>query len=245
MSSAPVPCSTQVAGASTLGAASLEGDVLVWRPAADGVKGERSVPLSLITGHQRNKPGAARASLRLVLGEPKPGAKPTALVLQFAAEGDRDALSDAVKARLAASGGSRATRLLDPATGPSAAERAARAALLQSNPELAALHGRLVRGSPHASASAADPSDPSDPSSSAAVTDEEFWSARTHLFRDAVAKAGATQRPGLANALDADVKGARDGRGDVVTATLSNEKMHRIFSERRRCAPRFSNVPKR
>ena len=111
MSSAPVPCSTQVAGASTLGAASLEGDVLVWRPAADGVKGERSVPLSLITGHQRNKPGAARASLRLVLGEPKPGAKPTALVLQFAAEGDRDALSDAVKARLAASGGSRATRL--------------------------------------------------------------------------------------------------------------------------------------
>ena len=163
MSSAPVPCSTQVAGASTPGAASLEGDVLVWRPAADGVKGERSVPLSLITGHQRNKPGAARASLRLVLGEPKPGAKPTALVLQFAAEGDRDALSDAVKARLAASGGSRATRLLDPATGPSAAERAARAALLQSNPELAALHGRLVRGSPHASASAADPSTPRTP----------------------------------------------------------------------------------
>ena len=246
MSSAPVPCSTQVAGASTPGAASLEGDVLVWRPAADGVKGERSVPLSLITGHQRNKPGAARASLRLVLGEPKPGAKPTALVLQFAAEGDRDALSDAVKARLAASGGSRATRLLDPATGPSAAERAARAALLQSNPELAALHGRLVRGSPHASASAADPADPSDPSSSAAVTDEEFWSARTHLFRDAVAKAGATQRPGLANALDADVKGARDGRGDVVTATLSNEKMHRIFSERPAVRAAFlENVPKK
>ena len=134
----------------------------------------------------------------------------------------------------------RATRLLDPATGPSAAERAARAALLQSNPELAALHGRLVRGSPHASASAADPSDPSDPSSSAAVTDEEFWSARTHLFRDAVAKAGATQRPGLANALDADVKGARDGRGDVVTATLSNEKMHRIFSEQAGGARRVS-----
>ena len=247
MSSAPVPCSTQVAGASTPGAASLEGDVLVWRPAADGVKGERSVPLSLITGHQRNKPGAARASLRLVLGEPKPGAKPTALVLQFAAEGDRDALSDAVKARLAASGGSRATRLLDPATGPSAAERAARAALLQSNPELAALHGRLVRGSPHASASAsASAADPSDPSSSAAVTDEEFWSARTHLFRDAVAKAGATQRPGLANALDADVKGARDGRGDVVTATLSNEKMHRIFSERPAVRAAFlENVPKK
>ena len=67
------------------------------------------------------------------------------------------------------------------------------------------------------------------------MTDEEFWSAsRTHLFRRTPrAKAGATQRPGLANALDADVKGARDGwRGDVVTATLSNEKMHRIFGER-------------
>ena len=247
MSSAPVPCSTQVAGASTPGAASLEGDVLVWRPAADGVKGERSVPLSLITGHQRNKPGAARASLRLVLGEPKPGAKPTALVLQFAAEGDRDALSDAIKARLAASAGSRPSRpppgaTSDPAPGPSAAERAARAALLQSNPELAALHGRLVRGSPHAAMTTADPSDPS--ASSAAVTDEEFWSARTHLFRDAVAKAGATQRPGLANALDADVKGARDGRGDVVTATLSNEKMHRIFSERPSVRRAFlENVP--
>ena len=247
MSSAPVPCSTQVAGASTPGAASLEGDVLVWRPAADGVKGERSVPLSLITGHQRNKPGAARASLRLVLGAPKPGAKPTALVLQFAAEGDRDALSDAIKARLAASAGSRPARpppgaTPDPAPGPSAAERAARAALLQSNPDLAALHGRLVRGSPHAATTTAAPSDPS--ASSAAVTDEEFWSARTHLFRDAVAKAGATQRPGLANALDADVKGARDGRGDVVTATLSNEKMHRIFSERPAVRRAFlENVP--
>ena len=77
------------------------------------------------------------------------------------------------------------------------------------------------------------------------MTDEGL-DARTHLFRDAVAKAGATQRPGLANARDADVKGARDGRGDVVTATLSNEKMHRIFSERPAVRAAFlENVPKK
>ena len=148
MSSAPVPCSTQVAGASTLGAASLEGDVLVWRPAADGVNGTDGVPRRSSPGTSGAKPGAARASLRLVLGEPKPGAKPTALVLQFAAEGDRDALSDAVKARAS-------PRPADPATRTGSRHRTlrggtrARAALLQSNPELAALHGQLlVRGPP-------------------------------------------------------------------------------------------------
>ena len=38
---------------------------------------------TLALGHQRNKPGAAKASLRLVLGggtSAKPGAKPPAMV---------------------------------------------------------------------------------------------------------------------------------------------------------------------
>ena len=81
-----------------------------------------------------------------------------------------------------------------------------------------------------------------------------FWGARGHLFADAVLKTGATQMTGISNALDADIKGARSGGsttgpqargGDVVTATLSNEKMHRIFAERPAVRAAFlENVPR-
>ena len=72
------------------------------------------------------------------------------------------------------------------------------------------------------------------------------------LFADAVFKTGATQMTGISNALDADIKGARSGGptgtlggGDVVTATLSNEKMHRIFAERPAVRAAFlENVPR-
>ena len=75
-SSPEVPCSVSVAGSVTLGAARVAGSTLVWRPAAAGVEGERVVDLARVTGHQRNKPGSKRASLRLVLAPAKPGAKP-------------------------------------------------------------------------------------------------------------------------------------------------------------------------
>ena len=83
----------------TLGAAHVEGSTLVWRPAADGVQGARVVDLRRVTGHQRNKPGSKRASLRLVLApaSSETGAKPEAFVMQFGNEPDRDALSDRVK----------------------------------------------------------------------------------------------------------------------------------------------------
>lgn len=236
-----------VAGSMTLGAARVTGSTLVWRPAAAGVEGERVVDLARVTGHQRNKPGSKRASLRLVLAPgPAPGAKPDAFVMQFPNEPDRDALSDAIKAATATGGPSSKTSIQKnekntlPKT--SAAELAARDALLASNPELAAAHGRLVRGSRFAK---------DDESSLAAVDEDEFWSARVDLFTDAVLKKGATQKTGISNVLDADIKGARSGAGnsqrggDVVTATLSNEKMHRIFAERPAVRAAFlENVPK-
>ena len=247
-SSPEVPCSVSVAGSMTLGAAKVVGSTLVWRPAADGVEGERVVDLTRVTGHQRNKPGSKRASLRLVLAPASSSTpKPETFVMQFGNEPDRDALSERVKA-VAATGdkqrlsaqkhGRNAESAQTDSKHPSPAELAARSALLASNPELAAAHGRLVRGSRFAAADApgADLLD--------VVTDDEFWSARRHLFADAVLKAGATQMTGISNALDADIKGARSG-GDVVTATLSNEKMHRIFAERPAVRAAFlENVPR-
>ena len=244
-----------VAGSMTLGAAHVEGSTLVWRPAADGVQGARVVDLRRVTGHQRNKPGSKRASLRLVLGagaSGRPDQKPEAFVLQFGKEPDRDALSERVKAAAAtgtpSSDASAKAKQKKSCTGPSPAELAARAALLASNPDLAAAHGRLVLGSRFAAA------DASADASLAAVDEEAFWGARGHLFADAVLKTGATQMTGISNALDADIKGARSGGsttgpqargGDVVTATLSNEKMHRIFAERPAVRAAFlENVPR-
>jgi transcription initiation factor TFIIH subunit 1 len=232
----------------TLGAAHVEGSTLVWRPAADGVQGARVVDLRRVTGHQRNKPGSKRASLRLVLGagaSGRPDQKPEAFVLQFGKEPDRDALSERVKAA-AATGTPSFKQDKQNKRGPSPAELAARAALLKSNPEVAAAHGRLVLGSRYAAA------DASADASLAAVDEEAFWGARGHLFADAVFKTGATQMTGISNALDADIKGARSGGptgtlggGDVVTATLSNEKMHRIFAERPAVRAAFlENVPR-
>ena len=237
-----------VAGSMTLGAAHIEGSTLVWRPAADGVQGARVVDLRRVTGHQRNKPGSKRASLRLVLGagaSGRPDQKPEAFVLQFGKEPDRDALSERVKAA-AATGTPSFKQDKQNKRGPSPAELAARAALLKSNPEVAAAHGRLVLGSRYAAA------DASADASLAAVDEEAFWGARGHLFADAVFKTGATQMTGISNALDADIKGARSGGptgtlggGDVVTATLSNEKMHRIFAERPAVRAAFlENVPR-
>ena len=235
---AAIACSTPVAGAPTAGAASIDGDRLVWRPAASGISGERAVALRRVTGHQRNKPGAKTPSLRLVVAGAEPGSKPTALVLTFGAEADRDALSDRIKARVArlgkapeeaaaaaAAAGVRAPPGARTPAPPSPAELTARRALLASNPGLGALHARLVRDE-------------------GVVTEEEFFQTRRKLLSDAVDSSGANQRPGVANALDADIKGTRDGRSDVVTATLSNEKMHRIFSERPAVRRAFlNNVP--
>jgi len=73
MSEFAVACSAPVAGAQTKGVATLAGDVLTWRPGDGNLTGERTAPLHLISGHQRNKPGSKTPSLRLVVGEPKPG----------------------------------------------------------------------------------------------------------------------------------------------------------------------------
>ena len=235
-----VRCSVSVAGAMTLGTAHVMNQTLVWRPVADGVLGERLVNLAHVTGHQRNKPGAPRASLRLVLQSDKSNKsqarKPEAFVMQFGDEKSRDALSDVVKRATAVSGNGSLGVSRDTHTKnarPSNAELAARHQILTTNAALAAAHGRLVKGSKYAD------SKTSQNQSIAAIDDDEFWAARAHLFTDAVLKHGSTQQLGISNVLDADIKGARtgtgetaNGAGDVVTAVLSNEKMHRIFAER-------------
>jgi len=166
MASLSVACSMQVAaGTQAPGTADLTATHLVWRPDAAGLAGEKAVLLTAISGHQRNKPGAPKASLRLVLGAPppadaaaagaaKPAGKPAAMVLQFAVEADRDVLSDQIKARLSeierakkaagngngnGGGGGGAAGAATAVSGP---ELAARAALLQSNAELHELHAR-------------------------------------------------------------------------------------------------------
>jgi uncharacterized membrane protein YgcG len=180
-----------------------------------------------------------------------------AVVLQFAVETDRDVLSDQLKARLSdierakkkstgdggnadgskgdgskGGGGGGCGGGGEAAPAPvSAAELAARGALLQTNAELAELHARLVRGGA-AMISTAPGAGGGESVGECVVTEDEFWAARQHLFKGAMAKVGATQKPGIANALDADLKGQRDGRTDTVTCSLTNEKMHRIFSER-------------
>ena len=233
-----VACSAPVAGAQTKGVATLAGDVLAWRPSDGNLTGERTAPLHLITGHQRNKAGSKVPSLRLVVGEPMPGQKPNALVLSFpGAETDRDALSDAIKAALTEIMRSRRMQAdadgggnpdggapdADRAHVTTAAERAAREALLAANRDLADMHGKLVMGSKHRRDGA---------ELSATITDDEFWASRRHLLAGAVAKVGANQRTGIDNSEIAGIQGQRAGDGDKVTATLTHEKMHRIFAER-------------
>ena len=67
MSEFAVACSAPVAGAQTKGVATLAGDVLTWRPGDGNLTGERTAPLHLISGHQRNKPLADSGIGRKVL----------------------------------------------------------------------------------------------------------------------------------------------------------------------------------
>ena len=175
------------------------------------------------------------------------------MVLTFALESDRDALSDELKSRLAVVAARRApaSNLTSLArASDSAATLAARAALLKANPELAALHATLVKkgkgggGKTTGEGGAADDGLEDDDGIRGAVTEEQFWAEREHLFDAAVAKKGAAQVAGVSNALDGDVKGTRDGRTDTVSCALSNEKMHRIFAERPAVRRAFlDNVP--
>ena len=48
------------------------------------------------------------------------------------------------------------------------------------------------------------------------ISDEDFWEARRNLFTDVVARKATGQKRGIENALDADLKGARDGMSDTV-----------------------------
>ena len=85
------------------------------------------------------------------------------------------------------------------------------------------MHGKLVMGSKHRRDGA---------ELSATITDDEFWASRRHPRPGAVAKVGANQRTGIDNSEIAGIQGQRAGDGDKVTATLTHEKMHRIFAER-------------
>ena len=90
-------CVSAVAGAKTQGEACVRSQTVTWTPLdAENLTGVKKITLLSVTAHQRNKPGSATASLRLV---PDNDAK-RALVLMFSAESDRDGLSDAIKAQI-------------------------------------------------------------------------------------------------------------------------------------------------
>ena len=232
-----VACSAPVAGAQTKGVATLAGDVLAWRPSDGNLTGERTAPLHLITGHQRNKAGSKVPSLRLVVGEPMPGQKPNALVLSFpGAETDRDALSDAIKAALTEIMRSRRTQAdADGGGTPTGARRTptARTSPPPPSARLARRSSPLTATSPTCTASSSwGPSTAATaPSSARQSPDDEFWASRPPLA-GAVAKVGANQRTGIDNSEIAGIQGQRAGDGDKVTATLTHEEMHRIFAER-------------
>ena len=59
------------------------------------------------------------------------------------------------------------------------------------------------------------------------MTEAEFWAARAHLLTGAMAKTGATQRAGIANALDADLKGTRRGGATCLFAHFFIVHHHR------------------
>lgn len=209
-------CDSTVAGAKASGEAVLRSTTVTWTPSDDdNFVGAKVLRLLAVTAHQRNKPGSATASLRLV---PENDAK-RALVLTFGREGDRDALSDAIKAQI--------RKLEEHARGtPTAAELAARKELLRTNSEIALLYEETVKAG--------------------VVSDDDFWEARRNLFTDVVARKATGQKVGIENTLDGDLKGARDGMSDTVTCNLTNEKMHRIFAERPAVRQAFlDNVPKK
>ena len=209
-------CVSAVAGAKTQGEACVRSQTVTWTPLdAENLTGVKKITLLSVTAHQRNKPGSATASLRLV---PDNDAK-RALVLMFSAESDRDGLSDAIKAQI--------RKLEEEMKGvPSEAELTARRELLQTNAEILALYEETVKAG--------------------VISDEDFWEARRNLFTDVVARKATGQKRGIENALDADLKGARDGMSDTVTCNLTNEKMHRIFAERPAVRQAFlDNVPKK
>lgn len=209
-------CDSTVAGAKASGEAVLRSTTVTWTPADDdNFVGAKVLRLLAVTAHQRNKPGSATASLRLV---PENDAK-RALVLTFGSEGDRDALSDAIKVQI--------RKLEEHARGaPTAAELAARKELLKTNSEIAQLYEETVKAG--------------------VISDDDFWEARRNLFTDVVARKATGQKVGIENTLDGDLKGARDGMSDTVTCNLTNEKMHRIFAERPSVRQAFlDNVPKK
>ena len=63
------------------------------------------------------------------------------------------------------------------------------------------------------------------------ISDEDFWEARRNLFTDVVARKATGQKRGIENALDADLKGARDGMSDTVTCNLTTENAQNLWRD--------------
>ena len=129
------PCASTVAGGKTSGEAKLYSRSLRWSASDESnLTGARVLTLLSVTAHQRNKPGSATASLRLVPdNDPK-----RALVLTFASESERDTLSDRIKEQI--------RHIEESKRGvPTAAELTAREELLKTNKELATLYEETVK----------------------------------------------------------------------------------------------------
>ena len=134
--------------------------------------------------------------------------KGEALVFRFEREDERDLISKRIKEQK--------TKVdIERASMPSQIEQEARRQLLETNPELKELFEATV--------------------GQGIISEAEFWDARRKKLSSIASHLGLTQKTGLKSEMDADDLGARDGASvdrDKIRATLTSEKMHRIFAER-------------
>ena len=166
-------------------------------------KGSKIVSIESVTNQQKSK--AKKGMDYFALRISFGGG---AIVFRFQTENDRDVISKTIKEQK--------TKIdVEKASMPSRVEQEARRQLLETNPDLKELFDATV--------------------GQGIISEAEFWDARRKKLSSIASHLGLTQKTGLKSEMDADDIGARDGASverDKIRATLTSEKMHRIFAER-------------
>jgi len=167
-------------------------------------QGSKIVSIESVTNQQKSKAKKGTDYFALRISHEGGGA----IVLRFSTESDRDDISRTIKEQK--------TKIdVEKASMPSRVEQEARRQLLETNPDLKELFDATV--------------------GQGIISEAEFWDARRKKLSSIASHLGLTQKTGLKSEMDADDIGARDGASverDKIRATLTSEKMHRIFAER-------------
>ena len=216
----PIKCELEIAkGVRAKGEASVTERDVVFNAAekssddeSSSFKGAKVISIESVTNQQKSKAkkGADYFALRVSHDSSGGGGGGGggAIVLRFETEKDRDDISKAIKEQK--------TKIdVEKASMPSRVEQEARRQLLETNPDLKELFDATV--------------------GQGIISEAEFWDARRKKLSSIASHLGLTQKTGLKGEMDADDIGARDGASverDKIRATLTSEKMHRIFAER-------------